>query len=57
MLPRTPKIRHKKKKLRGLSPQANYTDRETATVDEVVQTFAGRVLRGQPNGFPRLLTT
>jgi hypothetical protein len=30
----------KKKKLRGLSPQANYTDRATAAVDEVVPTFA-----------------
>jgi hypothetical protein len=29
-------------KLRGLSPQANYTDRATAAVDEVVPTFAGR---------------
>jgi hypothetical protein len=32
----------KKKKLRGLSPQANYTDRATAAVGEVVPTFAGR---------------
>jgi hypothetical protein len=32
----------KKKKLRGLSPQTNYTDRATAAVDEVVPTFAGR---------------
>jgi hypothetical protein len=32
----------KKKKLRGLSPQANYTDRVTAAVSEVVPTFAGR---------------
>jgi hypothetical protein len=31
-----------KKKLRGLSPQANYTDRATAAVSEVVPTFAGR---------------
>jgi hypothetical protein len=46
----------KKKKLRGLSPQANYTDRTTAAVGEVVPTFAGRgVLRGQRNGFPRPL--
>jgi hypothetical protein len=30
------------KKLRGLSPQANYTDRATAAVDEVVPTFACR---------------
>jgi hypothetical protein len=30
-----------KKKLRGLSPQENYTDRATATVSEVVPTFAG----------------
>jgi hypothetical protein len=33
----TPKL-----KLRGLSPQANYTDRATAAVGEVVPTFAGR---------------
>jgi hypothetical protein len=32
----TPK---KKKKLRGLSPQANYTDRATAAVGEVVPTL------------------
>jgi hypothetical protein len=31
-----------KKKLRGLSPQANYTDRATAAVGEVVLTFVGR---------------
>jgi hypothetical protein len=31
-----------KKKLHGLSPQANYTDRATADVGEVVPTFAGR---------------
>jgi hypothetical protein len=31
-----------KKKLRGLSPQANYTDRATAAVGEVVPTFTGR---------------
>jgi hypothetical protein len=30
------------KKLRGLSPQANYTNRATAAVGEVVPTFAGR---------------
>jgi hypothetical protein len=30
----------KKKKLRGVSPQANYTDRATAAVGEVVPTFA-----------------
>jgi hypothetical protein len=29
-------------KLRGLSPQANYTDPATAAVGEVVPTFAGR---------------
>jgi hypothetical protein len=29
-------------KLRGLSPQANYTDRATAAVGEVVPTFASR---------------
>jgi hypothetical protein len=28
-------------KLRGLSPQANYTDRATAAVGEVVPTFCG----------------
>jgi hypothetical protein len=32
----------KKTKLRGLSPQANYSDRATAAVGEVVSTFAGR---------------
>jgi hypothetical protein len=32
----------RKTKLRGLSPQANYTDRATAAVGEVVPTFAGR---------------
>jgi hypothetical protein len=43
-------------KLRGLSPQANYTDRATATVGEVVPTFADRgLLRGQRNGSPRPL--
>jgi hypothetical protein len=31
-----------KTKLRGLSPQANYTDRATAAVGEVVPTFTGR---------------
>jgi hypothetical protein len=31
-----------KTKLRGLSPQVNYTDRATAAVGEVVPTFAGR---------------
>jgi hypothetical protein len=31
-----------KTKLRGLSPQANYTDRATAAVGQVVPTFAGR---------------
>jgi hypothetical protein len=31
-----------KKKLRGLSPQAKYTDRATAAVGEVVSIFAGR---------------
>jgi hypothetical protein len=30
-------------KLRGLIPEANYTDRATAAVGEVVPTFAGRV--------------
>jgi hypothetical protein len=44
------------KKLRGLSPQANYTDLATAAVGEVVPTFAGRgVLRGQRNEFPQPL--
>jgi hypothetical protein len=43
-------------KLRGLSPQANYTARATAAVGEVVPTFAGRgVLRGQRNGSRRPL--
>jgi hypothetical protein len=50
---RTYNIGHK---LRGLSPQANYTDRATAAVSEVVQNFAGRgVLCGQRNGSPRPL--
>jgi hypothetical protein len=31
-----------KTKLRGLSPQANYTDRAAAAVGEVVPTFADR---------------
>jgi hypothetical protein len=31
-----------KPKLRGLSPQANYTDRATAAVGEVVPTSADR---------------
>jgi hypothetical protein len=31
-----------KTKLRGLSPQANYTDRATAAVGELVPTFAGK---------------
>jgi hypothetical protein len=45
-----------KTKLRGLSPQANYTDRVTAAVGEVVLTLADRgVLRGQRNGSPRPL--
>jgi hypothetical protein len=45
-----------KLKLRGLSPQANYTNRATAAVGEVVPTFADRgVLRGQRNGSPRPL--
>jgi hypothetical protein len=30
-----------KTKLRGLSPEANYTDRATAAVGEVVPTFCG----------------
>jgi hypothetical protein len=42
-----------KTKLRGLSPQANYTDRATAAVGKVVPTFADRgVLRGQRSGVP-----
>jgi hypothetical protein len=45
-----------KKKLRGLGPQANYTDRATAAVGEVMPTFVGKgVLRGQRNGSPRPL--
>jgi hypothetical protein len=35
-------LKNKKTKLRGRSPQANYTDRATAAVGEVVPTFAGR---------------
>jgi hypothetical protein len=33
---------HTKTKLRGFSPQANYTNWTTAAVGEVVPTFAGR---------------
>jgi hypothetical protein len=32
--------KRKERKLRGLSPEANYTDRATAAVGEVVPTFA-----------------
>jgi hypothetical protein len=47
---------YEKKKTRGLSPQANYTDRATAAVSEVVPTFADKgLLRGQRNGSPRPL--
>jgi hypothetical protein len=50
------KLKKLKTKLRGLSPQANYTDRATAAVGEVVPNFADRgVLRGQRNGSPRPL--
>jgi hypothetical protein len=31
-----------KTKIRGRSPQANYTDQATAAVGDVVPTFAGR---------------
>jgi hypothetical protein len=31
-----------KKKIRGRSPQVNYTDPATAAVGEVVPTFVGR---------------
>jgi hypothetical protein len=58
MLPRSVNIYLglKLKKLRGLSPQANYTDRATSAVGEVVPTFADRgVLRGRRNGSPRPL--
>jgi hypothetical protein len=34
--------RQQTNKLRGLSPQAKYTDRATAAVGEVVPIFAGR---------------
>jgi hypothetical protein len=51
-----PKLPTLKTKLRGLSPQANYTDRATAAVGEVMPTFADRgVLRGQRKGSPRPL--
>jgi hypothetical protein len=44
-----------KTKLRGLSPQANYTERPPL-VGEVSANFWGlRVLRGQRNEFPRPL--
>jgi hypothetical protein len=39
---RSKHVKLKKSKLRGLSPQANYTDRATAAVGEVVPTFEGR---------------
>jgi hypothetical protein len=32
---------NKKKELHGLSPRANYTDRETAVVGEVTANFCG----------------
>jgi hypothetical protein len=35
-------LKTKLTKLRGLSPQANYTDRATAAVGEIMRTFAGR---------------
>jgi hypothetical protein len=45
-------------KLRGLSPQANYTDGATAAVGVVVPTFADRgMLRGQRSGSPRPLVS
>jgi hypothetical protein len=43
-------------KLRGLSPQANYTDRRNRRCRRSSADFCGlRVLRGQRNGFPRPL--
>ena len=45
-----------KKKLRGLSPRANYSDRAAAAGRRLVPTFADRgVSRGQRNGSPRPL--
>jgi hypothetical protein len=42
LLPRTSKFEKKKKKNRhGLSPRANYTDRVTADVGEVIANFCG----------------
>jgi hypothetical protein len=38
----THRYTYTEKKLRGLSPQAKYTDRATAAVGEVVPTVAGR---------------
>jgi hypothetical protein len=32
---------YNKKKLHGLSPRANYTDRATAAVGEVIANFCG----------------
>jgi hypothetical protein len=45
-----------KKKLRGFSPPATYTDRATAVCREVSANFSGkRVSRGQRNESPRPL--
>jgi hypothetical protein len=42
------------KKLRGLSPRANYSDRATAACREINANFCkSRVLRGQRGGFLR----
>jgi hypothetical protein len=35
-------MKERKKEKGGVSPQANYTDRATAAVGEVVPTFEGR---------------
>jgi hypothetical protein len=47
----------RKKKLRRLSPQANYTDRATAAVGEVVPTFKRREISVKIAGIPAGILT
>jgi hypothetical protein len=48
---------YKLTKLRGRSPQANYTDRATAACRRISANHCGyRVLRGQRNHLPRPLS-
>jgi hypothetical protein len=45
--------RQQQEKLRGFSPQANYTDEPPPLVGEVSANFSGQsVSRGQRNGSP-----